>query len=125
MNEEIIKPGIVKRTVDKLDGTCIVIGGNKEYFKSLYHLQYTQEIVDNVLSAFLQVMEDELGQGNTIRLNGYFTVKPEFRKSRKARNVYANEDVIIPDRYVLKIKAGKRLKEACERFNNKDGDRNS
>ena len=119
MNEEIIKPGIVKRTVDKLDGTRIVIGGNKEYYKSLYHLQYTQEIVDNVLSAFLQVMEDELGQGNTIRLNGYFTVKPEFRKSRKARNVYANEDVIIPDRYVLKMKGGKKLKEACERFNKK------
>ena len=117
MNEEIIKPGLVKRIVDKLHDTRIVIGGNKEYYKSLYHLQYTQEMVDNVLSALLQVMEDELEQGNTIRLNGYFTVKPEFRKSRQARNVYANEDVIVPDRYVLKMKGGKRLKEACQRYN--------
>lgn len=116
MNEEINKHDLVKRTVDKLDGTRIVVGGNKEFYKSLYHLQYTQEIVNNVLTAFLRVMEDELGQGNTIKLIGYFTAKPEFRKSRKARNVYTNEEVIIPDGYTLKIKGGKKLKEACERY---------
>lgn len=124
MNEEIIKPGLVRRIVDKLDDTRIVVGGNKEFYKSLYHLQYTQEIVDNVISAFLGVVEDEVEEGNSIRLNGYLIIKLEFRKERKARNVYANKDMMIPDRYVLKIKAGKRLKEACERFNNKDGDSN-
>ena len=120
MNEEIIKPGLVRRIVDKLDDTRIVVGGNKEFYKSLYHLQYTQEIVDNVISAFLDVVEDEVEGGNSIRLNGYLIIKPEFRKGRKARNVYANEDVMIPDRYVLKIKAGKRLKEANKRFNEKN-----
>ena len=83
MNEEIIKPGLVRRIVDKLDDTKIVVGGNKEFYKSLYHLQYTQEIVDNVISAFLDVVEDEVEEGNSIRLNGYLIIKPEFRKEKQ------------------------------------------
>lgn len=127
VSEEIIKPGLVRRIVDKLDGTKIVIGGNKEFYKKEYHLQYTQEIVDNVLSALLEVMEDEIEKGNTIRLNGYMTIKPAYRNPRLARNVYENIEIKIPARYKLKLKAGKRLTEACKRFNdkNKDGDRNN
>lgn len=127
MNEEIIKPGLVRRIVDKLDGTRIVIGGNKEFYKKEYNLQYTQEIVDNVMSAFLEVMEDEIEEGNAIRLNGYMTIKPEYKSPRKARNVYENIEMTIPARYKLKLKFGKRLTEACQRFNdkNKDGDKNS
>lgn len=127
MNEEIIKPGLVRRVVDKLDGIRIVIGGNKEFYKSNYHLQYTQEIVDNVLSTLLEVIEGEIEEGNTIRLNGYITIKPVYKNSRLARNVYENIEMKIPAGYKLKLKAGKRLTEACKRFNdkNKDGDRNS
>lgn len=128
MNEEIIKQGLVRRIVEKLEGTRIVIGGNKEFYKRKYHLQYTQEIVDNVISAFLEVMEDEIEEGNTIRLNGYMAIKPEYKSPRKARrNVYKNIEMTIPARYKLKLKFGKRLTEACQRFNdkNKDGERNS
>lgn len=126
MNEEIIKPGLARRIVDKLDGTRIVIGGNKEFYKKQYNLQYTQEIVDNVLSAMLKVMEDEIEEGNTILLNGYMTIKPKYKSQRKARNVYADKEMIIPARYKLELKAGKRLTEACKRFNdkNKDGGNN-
>lgn len=127
MNEEIIKPGLVRRIVDKLDGTRIVIGGNKKFYKSKYHLQYTQEIVDNVLSSFLDVIEEEIEKGNTIRLNGYMTIKPTYRNPRLARNVYENIEMTIPARYKLKIQIGKKLTEACKRFNDKnmDGDKNS
>lgn len=120
MNEEIIKPGLVKRTVDNLDDKKIVIGGNKELYKRRYHLQYTQEIVDNVLSALLQTMEEIIEEGNSIRLNGYMTIQPTYYNSRMARNVYENTEIKIPARYKLKFKAGTKLVEACKRFNDKE-----
>lgn len=116
MNEEIIKPGVVRRIVDKLDDTRIVVGGNKEFYKSKYHLQYTQEIVDNVLSTLFQVIEEEIENGNSIRFNGYLTIQPKYKESRRARNLYENTEVTIPARYRLKVKCGKRLVDACKRF---------
>lgn len=121
MNEEIIKPGLVKRVTDKLDNKRIVIGGNKELYKRKYHLQYTQQIVDNVLSALLETMEDIIEEGDGIKLNGYITIKPTYRSPRIARNVVENKAINIPGRYKLKIKAGAKLEEACKRFDDKVG----
>ncbi|MCD8037962.1 MAG: HU family DNA-binding protein [Lachnospiraceae bacterium] len=119
MKEEIIKPGVVRKIVEKLDDKRIIVGGNKEFYKSKYHLQYTQEIVDNVVSAFLQVMTDEIADGNVIKLNGYFTIAPKYKEARKGRNVYTNEEIDIPAKYKLKVKTGSKFEEACKRLTEK------
>lgn len=119
MNKEIIKSELVKRTVDNLDDKKIVIGGNKIAYKRRYHLQYTQEIVDNVLSALLQTMEDIIEDGDSIRLNGYMTIQPTYRKAITARNVYKNMEMQVPACYKLKLKAGGRLADACKRFSDR------
>lgn len=116
MNEKIIKPGIVKKVVDKLDGIKIVIGGNKELYKRKYHLKYTQEIVDNVLSAFLETIEEVIENGDSIKLNGYMTIEPKYYAKRKARNIYNDTEIILPEQYRVKVSIGKKLKDACKRF---------
>lgn len=119
MNEEVIRPGLTRRIVSSLEGKRFTIGGNKDYLEKEYVLQYTPEIVDSVLNTLFQVIENEIEIGNTIRLNGYITIKPTYCNSRTARNVYENTEMEIPAQYKLKLKAGKKLTEACKRFNDK------
>ena len=119
MNEEIIKPGLVRKIVDKLDGTKIVIGGNKETYKRKYHLKYTQEIVDNVISAFLETVEDIIENGDSIKLNGYMTIKPKYYAERKARDVINDIGMTLPEQYRVKVSIGSKLKNACKQFSDR------
>ena len=59
MNEKIIRPGLIKRVVDLLK--C----RNKKY---------TQEDVENIVSAFWDVIIDALSNGDSVNLNGYATI---------------------------------------------------
>ncbi len=120
MNKDVTKPELVKRITDKLDNKKIVRGGNKHFYKRKYHLQYTQEIVDNVLGALLHTIKDAISEGDSIQLNGYMTIKPIYCNPRTARNVYENKEIQLPARYKLKIKAGSKLNAACEQFNDKE-----
>ena len=120
MNEKIIKPGMVKKVVDKLEGTRINVGGNKEFYKSEYHLQYTQEIVDNVISAFLETITEVIENGDSVRLNGYMLIEPKYYVKRKARNVIEDKGMILPEQYRVKVSIGSKLKKACKRFSDRE-----
>ena len=110
---------MVKKIVDNLSDKKIVIGGNKILYKNKYHLKYTQQIVNNVLEALFDTVMEELENGNVINFQNYFSIKPELRKPKKARNVVTGEDMIIPERYQFKVKGGLLLKQACDYFNDK------
>lgn len=114
MEEYIIKPGIVKRVTDKLKDTKIVVGGGKEWRKRRYNLKYTQDIVDNVITAFMDIITEAIENGDTVKLNGYMSIKPRFCKETKGRNVYNNKEVIIPAQYRAKIIPGSKLDKACK-----------
>ena len=101
MNEKIIKPGVVRRIVDLAE--------------SRGH-SYEIETVNNILEAFLDVMEQTIEDGNRIVLNGYMTIEPQYRKQRKARNVHANTEMIVPERYRAHIVPGTRLEAAAKRY---------
>ena len=60
MKERYTKNDIVKNVVNRLKGKHITIGGNKYAYKRKYHLKYSQEIVNNVISAFLDELVDEI-----------------------------------------------------------------
>lgn len=104
MNEKIIRPGVVKRIVDLT--------------KSRNQI-YTQEVVGDILTAFFDVVEDAISNGDSINLNGYITIETQFRKKFKARNVYENMEIIVPEHYKVKIKAGSKLNQAAERYTEK------
>ncbi len=117
MNEEVFKPGIISRIARKLDNSELDIGRtNQRLLPNNLKLRYTQEIIDAVLSAFLESMEDVLADGDSIKLNGYIHIKPEYCKAKKGMNVYKKTRVIIPARHRPKIKAGSRLIEACSKL---------
>ena len=117
--EKINRHDMVKKIVDNLSDKKIVIGGNKILYKNKYHLKYTQQIVDNVLEALFDTIMEEVENSNMINFQNYFSIKPELRKPKKARNVVTGEDMIIPERYQFKVKAGLLLKQACDYFNDK------
>ena len=117
--EKINRHDMVKKIVDNLSDKKIVVGGNKILYEKKYYLKYTQRIVDNVLEALFDIVMEELENGKMINFQNYFSIKPELRKSKKARNVVTGEVMIIPERYQFKIKGGLLLKQACDCFNDK------
>ena len=104
MNEKIIRPGLIKRVVDLLK--C----RNKKY---------TQEDVENIVSAFWDVIIDALSNGDSVNLNGYATIGTKYVAERKSRNVAKNREMIVPEHYRVYFKAGSKLNQAATAFTKK------
>ena len=108
MREEIIKPGIIRNIVQKVEK-------NNEQIIS-------EEAVDLVLSAFFDTIIEAVENGNCINLKGYMTIYPKLYNSKKVHNVSDNQLISIPERYKPRIKAGSKLENACKKLIEKDGD---
>lgn len=75
----------------------------------------TQGDVAIVVQKNLDYMADELSAGRNIELRNFGVFEVKVRKSRKGRNPNKPEhEVIIPERVVVKFRAGKELKERVE-----------
>jgi nucleoid DNA-binding protein len=109
LKEEIIKPGIVRKVVEKMEDNSIVI---------------YPETVDMVISAFLDSIVDILEEGDCVKLKGYVTIYPKYYKAKKVNNIVDNQVIDIPERYKPKIKAGSKLENACKNLMKKEGDCN-
>lgn len=120
MKERYTKNDIVKNVVNRLKGKHITIGGNKYAYKRKYHLKYSQEIVNNVISAFLDELVDEIENGNKISIMGYFTIEPKYCNPIKRRdNLKTGEIVDVPAQYRPRLYVGKKVKEACKKLTKK------
>ncbi len=98
MNEKIIRPGLIKRVVDLLK--C----RNKKY---------TQEDVENIISAFWDVVISAIENGDSVNLNGYATIGAKYMAERKSRNVVENKEMILPEHYRVYFKSGSKLNKAA------------
>ena len=79
-----------------------------------------QKDVADIVQMTLDNLSDELIKGNTIELRNFGVFEIKVRKSRKGRNPNKPEDeVIIPERCVVKFRAGKELKEQVEQLDSK------
>ena len=78
---------------------------------------FIQNDVAEVVQKTLDYIAEDLIAGNTIELRNFGVFEIKVRKSRKGRtpNQPKNE-VIIPERAVVKFRAGKELKEAVEQL---------
>ena len=75
----------------------------------------TQSDVAAVVQKTLDYMADELAEGNNIELRNFGVFEVKVRRSRKGRNPNApTNEVVIPERVVVKFRAGKELKERVE-----------
>ena len=77
----------------------------------------TQSDVAVVVQKTLDYMADELAHGQNIELRNFGVFEVKIRKSRKGRNPNApTNEVVIPERVVVKFRAGKELKERVEKI---------
>jgi nucleoid DNA-binding protein len=77
----------------------------------------TQSDVSVVVQKTLDYMADELAAGRNIELRNFGVFEIKIRKSRKGRNPNKPEnEVVIPERVVVKFRAGKELKERVEKI---------
>ena len=82
---------------------------------------FIQNDVAIIVQKTLDSIVDELTAGNTIELRNFGVFEIKIRKSRKGRNPRdTSNEVIIPERAVVKFRAGKELKEAVEKLNPAD-----
>ena len=79
-----------------------------------------QNDVAEVVQMTLDYVADELAAGNTIELRNFGVFEVKIRKSRKGRNPNRpKNEVVIPERAVVKFRAGKELKDRVEKLNTK------
>lgn len=102
MRKEIIKPGIIRSIIQKVENGS--------------HEKVSEELVDRILDALFDTIVEALENGNQITLKGYMTIYPQLYRSMKVRNVADNEEIEIPERYKPKIKAGVKLRNACKKL---------
>jgi nucleoid DNA-binding protein len=80
-----------------------------------------QNNVASVVQKTLDYIADELAKGTTIELRNFGVFEVKVRKSRKGRNPnQPKNEVVIPERAVVKFRAGKELKERVEKLNPED-----
>ena len=76
-----------------------------------------QSDVAAVVQKTLDYIADELVEGRNIELRNFGVFEIKVRKSRKGRNPNKPEiDVTIPERAVVKFRAGKELKERISKL---------
>ena len=79
-----------------------------------------QSDVADIVQRTLDSIAGELISGNDIELRNFGVFEIKVRKSRKGRNPNKpKNEVVIPERAVVKFRAGKELKEAVEKLNTK------
>ncbi|MBE6393503.1 MAG: integration host factor subunit beta [Lentisphaeria bacterium] len=84
-------------------------------------INLNQSQVADTVQKTLDYIAEELIAGRTIELRNFGVFEIKVRKSRKGRN--PNEpkhEVVIPERAVVKFRAGKELKDAVEKLNPAD-----
>ena len=75
-------------------------------------LKLQQSQVTEVISETLDAIRDSLANGKTVELRNFGVFKIETRKERIGRNPKnPGVDIQIPERSVVKFRAGKELKE--------------
>lgn len=76
-----------------------------------------QSDVAEIVQKTLDSIAEDLIAGNTIELRNFGVFEIKVRKSRKGRNPNKpSNEVVIPERAVVKFRAGKELKEAVEKL---------
>ena len=67
---------------------------------------------DKVLTAFKEIVTEELAKGEKVQLVGFGTLEVAERAAREGRNPKTKEVMPIPASKAPKFKAGKALKDA-------------
>ena len=79
------------------------VGGQRQY-------------VSRVVQSFIDEVIDDLARGKRIEFRDFGTFKAERLPSRRARNPRTGERVHVPDRTVIRFRAGRRMTKRAQAF---------
>lgn len=118
---------IIKAAIDAVWIFCIFLEGvnimtkRDLVVKIARKTRQNQSDVAEAVQLTLDYIAEELIAGRNIELRNFGVFEIKVRKSRKGRNPNKPEkEVEIPERTVVKFRAGKELKEAIEKLNPAD-----
>ena len=104
MNEKIIKPGLIQRIFD-------LTKSRKQ--------NHSIEPINEILTAFLDVVQNSVSVGNSIVLNGYMIIESRHRPQKEIYCVGKGKAITIPEQYRAYIKSGSKLANAAKRYTEK------
>ncbi len=74
-----------------------------------------QTITRDIIQMFIDEVILELARGNRLELRDFGVFEVKVRKARKARNPKTGAEVRVPEKRVVTIKPGKKMKEEINR----------
>lgn len=74
-----------------------------------------QTVTRDIIQLFIDEVINELARGNRLELRDFGVFEVKIRKSRKARNPKTGAEVRVPEKRVVTIKPGKKMKEEINR----------
>ena len=77
--------------------------------------QQKQTVTRDIIQLFIDEVINELASGNRMELRDFGVFEVKVRKSRKARNPKTGAEVRVPEKRVVTIKPGKKMKEEINR----------
>ncbi|MBX3460990.1 MAG: integration host factor subunit beta [Planctomycetes bacterium] len=75
-----------------------------------------QTITRDIIQMFIDDVITELARGNRLELRDFGVFEVKVRKARKARNPKTGAEVRVPEKRVVTIKPGKKMKEEINRY---------
>lgn len=70
-----------------------------------------QTVTRDIIQLFIDEVITELARGNRLELRDFGVFEVKVRKARKARNPKTGDEVRVPEKRVVTIKPGKKMKE--------------
>jgi integration host factor subunit beta len=77
--------------------------------------QQKQTITRDIIQMFIDEVIQELARDNRIELRDFGVFEVKMRKARKARNPKTGHEVRVPEKRVVTIKPGKKMKDEINR----------
>lgn len=75
-----------------------------------------QTVTREIIQLFIDEVIQELAMGNRLELRDFGVFEVKARRARKARNPKTGDEVIVPEKRVVTIKPGKKMKEVINRM---------
>ncbi len=73
-----------------------------------------EKLVQEIMQFVLDEVRTALVAGKRVEIRGFGVFTPKYRPSRNARNPSNGELVVVPPRYIIQFRPGKRMRESVD-----------
>ena len=80
-------------------------------------LGYTKQELRTYVDSVINIMCENLAEGETVKLSGFGNLKPKDKAARVGRNPHTEEEIIISRRRVVSFQTSQKLNAALNKTN--------